>query len=131
MALWLKPNTQITIDGDGTMMCELYADETTDLDDNLDGVDLAPGSIALVISTGDFYVFNGSENWVNVTTPAEPNASVNNSRGVDDGLKKSADNAEDEPKDEPEEELEEVKESDGDDEMVGDTESEQRSTRKR
>lgn len=122
MAFWLKPNTQITIDSDGTMMCELYADETTDLADNLEGVDLAAGSIALVIATGDFYVLNGSGEWVNVTATEEPAASVNSTRGA-----KAAD---------PEEIIvetpeEEEKESVEDDKLDGDTESEQRTTRKR
>ena len=122
MAFWLKPNTQITIDSDGTMMCELYADETTDLADNLEGVDLAAGSIALVIATGDFYVLNGSGEWVNVTATEEPAASVNSTRGA-----KAAD---------PEEIIvetpeEEEKESVEDDKLDGDTESEQRATRKR
>ncbi len=121
MAFWLKPNTQRTMDSDGTMMCELYADETTDLADNLEGVDLAAGSIALVIATGDFYVLNGSGEWVNVTATEEPAASVNSTRGE----MKAADLITVET---PEEE---EKESVEDDKLDGDTESEQRTTRKR
>lgn len=121
MAFWLKPNTQITMDSDGTMMCELYADETTDLANNLEGVDLAAGSIALVIASGDFYVFNGSGKWVNVTATEEPAASVNSTRGET----KAADLITVET---PEEE---EKESVEDDKLDGDTESEQRTIRKR
>lgn len=122
MAFWLKPNTQRTMDSDGTMMCELYADETTDLADNLEGVDLAAGSIALVIATGDFYVLNGSGEWVNVTATEEPAASVNSTRGA-----KAAD-PEEITVETPEKE---EKESVENDKLDGDTESEQRTTRKR
>ena len=30
---------------------------------------LAPGSIALIIDSGEFYVLDSSSEWVNVTTP--------------------------------------------------------------
>lgn len=123
MAFWLKPNTQRTMDSDGTMMCELYADEMTDLADNLEGVDLAAGSIALVIATGDFYVFNSSGEWVNVTATEEPAASVNSTRGETKAAGIEEVNVET-----PEEE---EKESVEDDKLDGDTESEQRTTRKR
>ena len=67
---YLKPNSQITMD-DEKMFGEFYADAVEDLDDNLEGVDLAKGSIALVIGTGDFYVLDSEGVWQNQTSTGE------------------------------------------------------------
>ncbi len=61
---WLKPNSHYTTN-DGKLYGEFYADTAEDLATSLDGVDIAKGSIAYVISSGAFYVFNSSGEWIN------------------------------------------------------------------
>lgn len=59
---WLKPNSQFTTN-EGKLYGEFYADTAASLVTTLDGVDIAKGSIALDISTGNFYVLNSSGEW--------------------------------------------------------------------
>lgn len=60
---WLKPNSHYTTN-DGKLYGEFYADAAEDLATSLDGVDIEKGSIAYVISSGKFYVFNSSGEWI-------------------------------------------------------------------
>lgn len=63
-----RPNSIVSL-GDGTeAYMELNADSAADLTTTYEGYDIAAGSICLDISTGDFYVLNGSGNWVNQTS---------------------------------------------------------------
>lgn len=59
---WLKPNSQFTTN-EGKLYGEFYADTAASLATTLDGVDIAEGSIALDISTGNFYALNSSGEW--------------------------------------------------------------------
>lgn len=62
-----RPNSIVSL-GDGTeAYMELNADSAADLATTYEGYDIAAGSICLDISTGDFYVLDGSGNWVNQT----------------------------------------------------------------
>jgi hypothetical protein len=61
---WLKPNSHYTTN-DGKLYGEFYADTAEDLATSLDGISIAKGSIAYVISSGAFYVFNSSGEWIN------------------------------------------------------------------
>lgn len=61
---WLKPNSHYTTN-DGKLYGEFYADTAEDLATSLDGVDIEKGSIAYVIASGKFYVFNSSGEWIN------------------------------------------------------------------
>lgn len=62
-----RPNSQVAI-GDGTTSyMELNADSVNDLAVMFEGTTIAAGSICLVIETGDFYVLDGNDNWVNQT----------------------------------------------------------------
>ena len=61
-----RPNSIVSL-GDGTeAYMELNADSAADLATTYEGYDIAAGSICLDISTGNFYVLNGSGNWVKV-----------------------------------------------------------------
>lgn len=59
---WLKPNSQFTTD-DGELYGEFYVDTAANLATTLDGVDIAKGSIALDISTGNYYALNSLGEW--------------------------------------------------------------------
>lgn len=62
-----RPNSIVSL-GDGTeAYMELNADSAADLATTYEGYDIAAGSICLDISTGDFYLLNGSGSWVNQT----------------------------------------------------------------
>ena len=62
-----RPNSIVSL-GDGTeAYMELNADSAADLVTTYQGYDIAAGSICLVIETGDFYVLDGDDNWVNQT----------------------------------------------------------------
>lgn len=60
-------NSQVTIGNGTTSYMELNADSVNDLALTFEGTTIAAGSICLVIETGDFYVLDGGDNWVNQT----------------------------------------------------------------
>lgn len=62
-----RPNSQVTIGDGATSYMELNADSVNDLALTFEGTAIAAGSICLVIETGDFYVLDGNDNWVNQT----------------------------------------------------------------
>ena len=62
-----RPNSQVTIGDGSTSYMELNADTVSDLALALEGTTIAAGSVCLVIETGDFYVLDGNDNWVNQT----------------------------------------------------------------
>ena len=88
MAFWAVPNQFMTVDGENGF--ELYGDfqcdAASDLADNLDGVPIARGSIAMDISTGDFYSRSTEGTWYAADgsgaagSDSTPNASVNSTR---------------------------------------------------
>ena len=62
-----RPNSIVSL-GDGTeAYMELNADSAADLATTYEDYDIAAGSICLDISTGDFYVLDGSGAWINQT----------------------------------------------------------------
>jgi hypothetical protein len=67
--LWIRKNSTITLGDGSTTYAELYADAVSDLSTVCEGVTLAPGSIALIIDSGEFYVLNSDSQWTNVTNP--------------------------------------------------------------
>lgn len=62
------PNHFIAVDDEKAYM-ELIADAESDLTDltEVDGSTVAFGSLCLVIATGDIWVLNSSDTWVNQT----------------------------------------------------------------
>lgn len=66
--LRINPNSNITIGDGSAMYCHLNADEVSDLSEAIGGVNIAPGSLCLVIATGDFYALNADGEWINVTS---------------------------------------------------------------
>lgn len=131
MAFYLRPNSQVMTDTTGKMFAELYADEATDLADNLEGVDLAAGSITLVIASGDFYVLNSSSVWVNQNAEDTPSASVNSTKSLTANIEEPSERKIDESSEETEDEPEKEKESEQNDELERSAESNTRATSKR
>lgn len=85
-----RPNSIVSL-GDGTeAYMELNADSAADLATTYQGYDIAAGSICLDISTGNFYVLDGSGNWVNQTGESAVASTVSttavNSRTIKQGL---------------------------------------------
>lgn len=71
-----RPNSIVSL-GDGTeAYMELNADSAADLATTYEGYDIAAGSICLDISTGDFYVLNGSGAWINQSGGSSANKSA-------------------------------------------------------
>lgn len=71
-----RPNSIVSL-GDGTeAYMELNADSAADLATTYEGYDIAAGSICLDISTGDFYVLNGSGAWINQSGDSSANKSA-------------------------------------------------------
>lgn len=70
MAVRIVPN-KIVAENNGTAWLELEADAVDDLTGltEIEGFDIAFGSVCLVIGTGDFYAYDSAETWKNVTTP--------------------------------------------------------------
>lgn len=62
-----RPNSIVSLRDGTEAYMELNADSAADMATTYQGYDIAAGSICLDISTGDFYVLNGSGNWVNQT----------------------------------------------------------------
>ena len=85
-----RPNSIVSL-GDGTeAYMELNADSTSDLTTTYQGYNIAAGSICLVIETGDFYVLDGDDNWVNQTGESAVASTLSttavNSRTIKQGL---------------------------------------------
>lgn len=85
-----RPNSIVSL-GDGTeAYMELNADSAADLVTTYQGYDIAAGSICLVIETGDFYVLDGNDNWVNQTGESTAASALStttiNSRTIKQGL---------------------------------------------
>ena len=118
-----RPNSIVSL-GDGIeAYMELNADSTADLATTYEGYDIAAGSICLDISTGDFYVLNGSGNWVNQT--GESNASQPTTASKSDLLTKAVVYHDDEAFDEanePADKQEVIEDAD----VLGDTDSEEK-----
>ena len=131
MAFFLRPNSQVMTDTNGNMFAELYADEATDLADNLEGVDLAAGSIALVIATHNFYVLNSSGTWVNQNAEDTPAASVNSTKSLTVNIEEQSERKIDESSEKTEDEPEKEKESEQNEELDRSAESNTRATSKR
>lgn len=75
-----RPNSIVPL-GDGTeAYMELNADSAADLATTYEGYDIAAGSICLDISTGDFYVLNGSGTWVTQTGDSSASKSTTASK---------------------------------------------------
>lgn len=78
-----RPNSIVSL-GDGTKAyMELNADSAVDLATTYQGYDIAAGSICLDISTGDFYVLDGSGTWVNQTSESTA-ASILSTTAIND-----------------------------------------------
>lgn len=116
-----RPNSIVSL-GDGTKAyMELNADSAADLATTYEGYDIAAGSICLDISTGDFYVLNGSGTWINQT--GESSASQSTTASKNDLLTKATVYHDDEvfyETDEPTDEQEVNEDAD----VLGDTDSE-------
>ena len=107
MSFWTNPNKRMTVSAsDGTLQIfgDFVADAATDLADTIDDQDIAPGSLALVIETGDFYAMGSDGNWANVSNPPADSRNGGDAKNGGDDLKKVVvEEPEEEEIEEPEE----------------------------
>lgn len=75
-----RPNSIVSLGDRTKAYMELNADSAADLATTYEGYDIAAGSICLDISTGDFYVLNGSGAWVNQTGDSSASQSTTASK---------------------------------------------------
>ena len=71
-----RPNSIVSLGDRTKAYMELNADSAADLAVTYQGYDIAAGSICLDISTGDFYVLNGSGAWINQSGNSSANKSA-------------------------------------------------------